>query len=432
MTPAARIQTGIDLWEKILASRLPMDSTIGDFMRGRRFIGAKDRAEIAERAYGMMRHFARLGWMIAHYGESDTPRNRMLAFLILVAGGDAKRMSQLFDGSKHGPADLDTAEKDFVGKLTQGDGLANTAMPAIVRAECPPEHAQRLSDVFGQDFDAEMAAMQIPATLDLRVNVFLAERSKVQDYMTAAGVATEPTVLSPWGLRCAGKAYLSKTKAFHKGWIEIQDEGSQLIALACDAQPGMQVLDYCAGAGGKTLALASAMRRKGRIVAMDTEVRRLEKGKERFRKAQVADIIEVRPLSEDRHKKWLRRQKETFDRVLVDVPCTGSGTWRRNPDMRWKTYGTELQELCSLQSEILDRVAHTLKPGGRLVYATCSLFREENEDQVAAFLARHPDFSLIEQPLPDYPQINMPQCRLSPRRNQTDAFFWAVMTRSST
>ncbi|MCK6417326.1 MAG: RsmB/NOP family class I SAM-dependent RNA methyltransferase [Alphaproteobacteria bacterium] len=424
MTPAARIQACIDIIEKINKSTIPMDSTIGDYMRVRRYVGAKDRAEIAERCYAMMRAWGRVGWWLTRTGTADTPRNRVITFLILGEGCDEKRIGQLFNGAKHSPQEITEAEQGFIARL---DGsLEHSEMPEAIRVECPSTHEEVLRQVFGADFVPEMVAMLTPATLDLRVNVFLATREKVQVFLKADGVETKETPVSPWGLRCAGKAYLSKTKAFHKGWIEIQDEGSQLIAWLCDAQPGMQVLDYCAGAGGKTLALAASMMRKGRIVAMDTETRRLEKGRERFRKAQVSDIIEVRPLLEERHKKWLRRQKETFDRVLVDVPCSGSGTWRRNPDMRWRQYGPSLEELVAVQADILDRVAHTLKPGGKLIYATCSLFPAENESQVEAFLQRHPNYR--PEPLPEAIR-NGSYMRLTPLRHGTDGFFAAVMVK---
>lgn len=401
-----------------------MDSTIGDYMRVRRYIGAKDRSEIVERCYNLMRAWARTGWWLARVSAQDTPRLRVLAQLVLAEGCDEKRIGQLFNGAKHSPEEIIPEEQTFTDALRAP--LEHPEMPESIRAECPAAHEPELRARYGQDFMAEMQAMLVPATLDLRVNTFLASREKVQAFLKADGVETQETPYSPWGLRCAGKAYLSKTKAFHKGWIEIQDEGSQLIAWLCDAQPGMQVLDYCAGAGGKTLALAAAMQRKGRIVAMDTEAKRLEKGKDRFRKAQVSDIIEVRPLLEERHKKWLRRQKETFDRVLVDVPCSGSGTWRRNPDMRWRQYGPSLEELLAVQADILDRVAHTVKPGGKLVYATCSLFEEENEKQVAFFLKRHEGFRLV--PVSDAIR-NGSYMRLTPLRHGTDGFFAAVMVK---
>jgi 16S rRNA (cytosine967-C5)-methyltransferase len=193
------------------------------------------------------------------------------------------------------------------------------------------------------------------------------------------------------------------------------------------------VLDYCAGAGGKTLALAASMNNKGRIVATDTEKGRLERARPRFRRAGVHDIIEVRPLSDEKNRKWLRRQKATFDVVLADVPCTGSGTWRRNPDTRWKAYGPGLAELLLVQTEILDKVAKAVKPGGRFVYATCSLLPAENDAQVKAFLERHPEFEVM--PVAEAWDADTPApcegdfLRLTPRQHNTDGFFAAVLRR---
>lgn len=425
MKPSARIQACIDILEKIGISKIPMDSTIGDYMRHRRYIGSKDRADIAERVYAVIRSHARMYWHLERAGHEDSPRHYLIAHLVLSEGADENRLKELFDGSKFSPEELTKGESDLIQKLS-GQTLEHPEMPDNVRVECPHIYEEKLRDYFGADFETEMAAMLPPAVLDLRVNTFLAPREKVQEYLKADRVTTEFTPYSPWGLRVKGKVFLSKTKAFHKGWVDIQDEGSQLIAHVCGVKPGMQVLDYCAGAGGKTLALASAMERKGRIVAMDTEERRLEKGRDRFRKAKVSDIIEIRPLSDERHRKWLRRQKETFDVVLADVPCTGSGTWRRNPDMRWKVYGPGLEELVQIQSEILDKVAGCVKKGGRLVYATCSLLPDENEKQVEAFLEKHPEFAVA----PVDAALGNPYLRLTPYRHSTDGFFAAVLIKN--
>ncbi|MCB1557079.1 MAG: RsmB/NOP family class I SAM-dependent RNA methyltransferase [Alphaproteobacteria bacterium] len=435
MTPAARIKACIDLLEKIAVSRIPMDGTIGDYMRVRRYIGSKDRSAIAERTYEIVRHTARLGWWLKKTGAEDTPRNRVLAWLAMGECCAPKRLKDLFDGSKYGPDKLSDEERAYVEKW-EGDVLNHSAMPESVRAECPLLYEDKLRSYFGPDFVPEMEAMLHPAPLDLRVNIWRATRDKARAYLSADGVETDETIFSPWGLRARGKAYLSKTKAFAKGWIEIQDEGSQLIALACDVQPGMQVLDYCAGAGGKTLALAASMGNKGRIVAMDLEPRRLEKSRARLKKAGLADCVEIRPLSDEKNRKWLRRQKESFDLVLTDVPCSGTGTWRRNPDMRWRTYGPPLEELVDIQADILEKVAKTVKPGGRLVYATCSLLPDENERQIESFLAGHPEFSLF--PLPDSLRAvcageknePVPFMRLTPYRHGTDGFFAAVLTRT--
>lgn len=428
MTPAARLQAVLEILERIAVSPIPMDLTVGDYMRHRRYIGAKDRAEIVERVYTIARHKARLGWALDQVGADDTPRTRALTLLLILE--KRKEIAHYFDGGQYSPEALSDTETALVESLRAVD-LAQA--PEAVRLECPPDYEAPLRAYFGADFAAEMSAMLEGATLDLRVNTVQKTREDVQKSLRDDAVETEASPFSPYGLRTKGKVFLSKTKAFRAGWIDIQDEGSQLIALACNAQPGQQVLDYCAGGGGKTLALANAMKVKGRIVAMDTEEARLLKSKERFRRARVSDIIEVRPLSDDRHRKWLKRQKETFDCALVDAPCTGTGTWRRNPDTRWKVYGPGLAELVKIQAEILDKVVHTLKSGGRLVYATCSILPEENENQVQAFLQRHPDFKLAE--LKDvWPEGAVPPCtgsymRLTPHRHSTDGFFAAVLVK---
>lgn len=426
MKPQARIQALIDIFANIEDNtRVPMDTVVGDYMRHRRYIGSKDRSHIAERIYEIIRHHARLGWWLSHIDMADAPRARVMAYSVLCEGADLKRMQGLFDGSKYAPEPLSEAEMGFIKKLT-GQNIVHPDMPEDVQTETPPLYADSLKAYFGDAFEAEMAALLNPAPLDLRVNIFTCDREKAKAFLEADGVKTAPTPYSPWGLRCENKAYLSRTKAFGKGWIEIQDEGSQLIAAVCDAQPGMQVLDYCAGAGGKTLALACAMQRKGRIVAMDNDARRLEKGRQRYKKAQVADIIEVRCLDEARHVKWLKKQKEKFDLVLLDVPCTGTGTWRRNPDMRWTTYGPSLEELTEIQADILERAHMAVKPGGKLVYATCSLLPDENEAQVEKFLSKHQEFAV--QPI-ENKDLGQPYMRLTPHRHNTDGFFAAVLTR---
>lgn len=435
MKPAARIQSTIDVLEKIRDNtRVPMDSVIGDYMRTRRYIGSKDRNAIVERVYDMARAHARIGWWLENFNVEDTLRHRVLIWLMISEGAEEKRISKdLFDGSKYAPEELSAQESHIVKLIAEGKyiggGITHHDMPPEIKTECPPHYQDQLKAYFGDDFETEMAAMLEPATLDLRVNTFLATREKAKDYLEADGVKTELCKYSETGLRCVQKSYLARTKAFAKGWVEIQDEGSQLIAQMCDAQAGMQVLDYCAGAGGKTLALAAAMQRpnrtlSGRIVAMDNDERRLKKGRDRYKKAKVADIIEVRPLEEN--TKWLKRQKGKFDIVLTDVPCTGTGTWRRNPDMRWRTFGPSLQDLTEIQAEILDKVAPLVKPGGKLVYATCSLLPDENEEQIEKFLENHGDKFEV-QPVPE--EFGNPYLRMTPHRHNTDGFFTAVLVR---
>lgn len=437
MTPAARVNAVIEILERIKDSHVPMDRVIGDYMRHRRYVGSKDRKDIVERCYNIMRAYARILWWIAEVDAQPHSRRIILTWLVLGEGQSVDDIVQLFNGGQFSADELTEAEKsymDYLNRHKEAAGMTHSKMPEHVQVECPEEYAQRLSTFYGDDFAPEMLAMLEPATLDLRVNTRLKSVEQVVEYLAKDDVETDPCEYSPWGLRARSKAFLSKTKAFNKGWVEIQDEGSQLIAYLCDAKPGNQVLDYCAGGGGKSLGLATLMQNKGRLVVSDIDERRLAKAKPRFRKAFVLDNIEIRPMSDERHRKWFRRQKGTFDVVLIDVPCSGTGTWRRNPDLRWFSYGPSLEEVKQVQAEILDKVAKSVKPGGRLVYATCSILAEENEDQINSFLARHDDYELL--PLAKAWPEGKPPCdgdymRLTPRQHKTDGFFSAVLVRKA-
>jgi len=434
MTPAARYQATIELWEKIQRARIPMDNICGDYFRTRRFIGSKDRANIAERVYNIMRSYARLRWWCDFLSLDHNARSYVLLTALLIDGQTIDDVKNLFNGKKYHP---DEITDDEISSLHQCESksLNHPDMPENVACECPDHAYDRLKEMFGDRFETEMQAMLAPATLDVRVNTIKSTRAHVRDLLQAQNVDSVETPYSPVGLRLTSKAFLSRTKAFAKGLIEIQDEGSQLLGLICNAKPGQQVLDYCAGAGGKTLALAATMQGKGRIVAMDIEERRLMKAKPRLTKANVHNV-ELRPILDDKHKKWFKRQKETFDIVLVDAPCTSSGTWRRNPDLRWNIYGPSEGEICTMQAEILEKVWPTVTIGGRLIYATCSLFREENEMQVEEFLKAHETFKLIPAPQTwaetgiDAPcPVTGDYVRLSPAQHHTDGFFAAVMER---
>ncbi|MGB4058142.1 MAG: RsmB/NOP family class I SAM-dependent RNA methyltransferase, partial [Alphaproteobacteria bacterium] len=270
MRHSSRLQACIEIYEKIGAAKIPMDNVVGDYMRTRRYIGAKDRAAIAEKVYAIMRLWGRLTWWLEKAGADPTPRNLMIAHAVLAERADEKKLKELFDASKFSPEELNAEEIEFFEKI-KGKDLNDPAMPEAVRVECPPEYESALRGYFGDDFAAEMEALQKSATLDLRVNTFLAPREKIMESLKKDDVETDETELSPWGLRARGKVFISKSKAFAKGLVEIQDEGSQMIAHVCGARAGMQVLDFCAGGGGKTLALAAAMERKGRIVATDMD-----------------------------------------------------------------------------------------------------------------------------------------------------------------
>lgn len=434
MRPSARIASAIDLLSRINAARIPMDNTIRDFMAQRRFIGSKDRTAIVERVYRIMRSHARLGWWIEQGKIADTSRVRVLADLMFSEQATQESLENIFVGGQYEAETLSEQELAFAEFLHEKT-LDDSAMPERVRAECPEWAYERLSALFGGAFEDQMKAMIDPAPLDLRVNTIKGTVDEALASLQADGVHVKKTPYSNIALRAVGKPFMGDTKVFKKGLVEIQDEGSQLIGLISGAKPGMRVLDFCAGGGGKTLVLAAMMENKGNIVATDNDTRRLEKGKPRFRKAGVHNV-ELRSLAEEQNRKWLRRQKGTMDVVLVDAPCSSSGTWRRNPDLRWLHYGPTLDDIKTMQSEILDKVADKVKPGGRLVYATCSLFPEENEQQVEAFIARHPDYTVL--PLSEAwtgDKSSMPgtgpYLRMFPKDHATDGFFAAILVKSA-
>jgi 16S rRNA (cytosine967-C5)-methyltransferase len=290
-----------------------------------------------------------------------------------------------------------------------------------------------LEAALGKDLPREMRALNEPAALDLRANLLKADRDTAWMALKQENIEAAQTPLSPLGLRVFERIPLGTLETFKSGLIEVQDEGSQLAALLADARPGMRVVDFCAGAGGKTLTLVAAMNNRGHLVACDVSAKRLERATERLRRAG-ASIVQRVHLSTERDK-WVKKHVGGFDRVFVDAPCTGTGTWRRNPDAKWRLKPKDLEELAALQAEILDSAQRLVKGGGRLIYATCSLLREEDESQIENFLATHPDFSL--KPIGEVwrevfesdPPHRADTLRLSPARDGTDGFFVAVMER---
>ncbi|HJT11035.1 MAG TPA: RsmB/NOP family class I SAM-dependent RNA methyltransferase [Dongiaceae bacterium] len=394
MTPGARLQAAIDLLHAIHGGSAPADRATAAFFRTRRYIGAKDRREVLDRAYAVLRRRAALDWWIWKSGQApqDRDRARLIASLALLDGWTADRIAGSFDGIDYHPPKLDEAER-WIAKTVAGKAIENGEQPADVRGEYPDWIAPLLRKRFGDRMDAEMRAAITAASTDLRVNTIKATREEAIAALKAEGVTAMPTQLSPVGLRVHGRPPLATMQVFKDGLIEVQDEGSQLVALLADAGPGMRVADFCAGAGGKTLAMAAQMRNKGKIVACDVLEGRIERAAVRFNRAGVHNV-ERKALSSERDQ-WVKRHAGTFDRVLVDAPCTGTGTWRRNPDAKWKLSAQDLEELEQVQRNILDSAWRLVKPGGRLIYATCSLLVEENEAQIEAFLAAHADFKLV-------------------------------------
>jgi 16S rRNA (cytosine967-C5)-methyltransferase len=384
---------------------------------------------VSDRAWSVLRARRRLGWWLDHLGAIATPR-LLVAASLRLEGWTMEGVEKSFSGGQFAAAPLDAAEKALLRKL-EGRTLDHPDMPAPVKLEIPDWILPALQARFGDALGPEMAAMGEPAPLDLRTNLLKTSRDAAQAALKAEGIEAEPTAYSPWGLRVAHRRAVTTGSAFQSGILEIQDEGSQLVSHLVGAAPGMRVADWCAGAGGKTLAMAMTMQNKGQIVACDVSEKRLEGAIKRLRRAGVNNV-ERHLIAEG--DKWAKRRAEKFDRVLVDAPCTGTGTWRRNPDGRLRLSETDLAELLPKQAAILDTAERLVRPGGRLVYATCSLLREENEAQIEAFCARHAAYRVVPLGeawnLPGAPPCADPYLLLTPLRHGTDGFFASVLEKA--
>ncbi len=410
----------------------PADSVVSGWLRSRRRMDDRDRGAVLALLDQTLRHRARLGWWLNRQGVADTPRGRLLAWLVLGEGRTPDKVDRLFGGVSSGPQPL-TARETALLKALKGHTPDHPDMPEEIRLECPDWAADPLRRRFGEAFDAEMAAMLTPAPLDLRVNTIKSTRAAVLRDMADRGLPAAPSRIAPNGIRLSERLSLTRLPGLKEGAVEVQDEGSQLVALLVDAQPGDRVVDFCAGAGGKALAIAAQMNNKGHLVACDVSEGRLKRCAERLRKAGLHNV-QTR-LLESETDRWVKRHKGGYDRVLVDAPCSGTGTWRRNPDARWRPEEDQgLGALVSLQARILASAARLVRPGGRLVYATCSLLPEENEAQVATFLAAHPEFGVIpvrQAGVLEVPSAHADYLSLTPARHDTDGFFAAVLQRQT-
>ncbi len=397
MTPGARLTAAIEILDLIERSDAAAEAIVRSYFRARRYAGSKDRRNVSEKVYAVIRHRARLDWWIAGAAGDMAPacRTRVLAASLLLDRETPETLANLFDGTGHGPAPLERGERDLAASLT-GRPLHHDAMPAVVTGEVPDWLTDPLRRRFGKNFSVELAAMNTLASVDVRVNLGRVSRQQARKSLIRDGVKCDYTPLSVAGLRMTEHVRLEDTRAFRKGLIEVQDEGSQLIALMCQAKPGMTVIDYCAGAGGKTLALADIMGLQGdaaagRLIACDISAKRLARMDERLKRAGAGAVERIALEAGDLPPEILNNA----DRVLVDAPCSGSGAWRRHPEARWRLRPERLDEHLSDQRTVLEGAAKLVKPGGRLIYATCSLLGPENEDQITRFLTEHGEFEAL-------------------------------------
>lgn len=413
MTPAARIAAAIEVVGEIEQGLRPADDVVRQWGRSHRFAGSKDRRAISEFVYAVVR---RRG----HYAKAagDKPRALVLADLALRERQTRDDIVSLFSGEGHAPALLDDAEQNLLSTL-----MADAAQD-LPGYDVPDFLVPGLTQAFGDELDAALTALDTPAPVDLRVNTLKATREEAATVLADAGIDTEPTPHSPIGLRVKGNHLIAGTSAYKQGLVEPMDEGSQLAALAVDAQPGMQVLDMCAGAGGKTLSLAAAMENSGQIYATDTDARRLGNLAPRMRRA---DARNIQPMSWPQDGSFAALDGKC-DRVLLDVPCSGSGSWRRHPEQKWRVTPEQIESLTKTQSALLRSAAPLIKPGGLLVYISCSVLPAENEERISAFLESRSDFA----PLPlEAGQPGNIGRRLSPHIDGTDGFFICCLEKIS-
>lgn len=418
MRPQALLGLAADLIEAVLRLDAPADQTCGRFFSAHHALGPRDRRALADTAFHVLRRLAVLRHMAREGSGSPSACLAMLAW-------------------QGPPATLEAAlTPQQQAWRSQALAMPLDAMSPAQRLNLPAWLHTALQDRLGDELPALAAALDQPAPLDLRVNTARARRDAVRASLATEGIESEPTPYAPQGLRVRGKPSLLRCAAWTRGEIDVQDEGSQLVALLLQPRRQETVVDFCAGAGGKTLALAGVMRDTGRVYALDVSDHRLAALKPRLQRLHLTQVHPMRIANESDAR--LARLHEKVDRVLVDAPCTGLGTLRRQPELKWRVQPGDVAQAAQAQAAILAAAARLLRPGGRLVYATCSLLAQENEDIAQAFAAAHADFHLL--PALEVLQqarvegaaelVEGPWMRLWPHRHQTDGFFAAVWERA--
>jgi len=417
MHPKALLEACAELVGLVLKLDHPADAVVSRYFRDHRQLGPRERATLAETVYAVLRRKLQFD----HFAPSGSgPRERRMAILGFAGPRDFLKSA------------LSDTEKTW---LDACDAVSETDLLERHRHNLPEWLVQPLKDQVGADFWPLAESLLRPAPLDLRVNALADKREDVRKELARAGIQAQPTPYSPWGLRLDDKPALTRLEAFTRGAIEVQDEGSQILAALLDAHRGEMVVDFCAGAGGKTLALGACMRNTGRLYALDTSAHRLDALKPRLARSGLSNVHPA-AIAHERDDR-IKRLAGKIDRVLVDAPCSGLGTLRRNPDLKWRQSPEAVQEMATKQLAILRSAARMLKPGGRLVYATCSLLREENEAVAQAFGEQESGFQVLPAAQALAPlKLADPDAlcsgdflRLWPHRHATDGFFAAVWVR---
>ncbi|KCZ62879.1 hypothetical protein L53_09900 [Hyphomonas sp. L-53-1-40] len=434
MRNGGRIAAAIDVLNDVLTRHQPVKSAARDWGKRARYAGSKDRAWVS----GLVLDALRKRNSIAHAMGDDSPRGLILGALAHAWSWNIKEIDSAMD-EDHAPSKLTLQERERL--VMAPDPVA----PPHVQGDYPEWMAPMMARVFGEEAAVEAQAMAVRADVDLRVNTLKVDAEKASQPLRSAKAEASPLLLNAFNIPARDpserEASLESIPAYSKGWVEVQDAGSQIASAAANAQPGEQVMDYCAGGGGKTLAMAAQMQGKGQIFAYDIDGRRLSALIPRLKRSGAHNVQLVHPSEPTQ----LEDLSDQMDLVFVDAPCTGTGTWRRRPDAKWRLKERQLEKRMGEQDEILAAASAYVKPGGRLLYATCSFLMEEDEDRVAKFLAAHPEFSeedaaesaiasglLTEEGAALVRKYRGPtgSVRLTPRRAGTDGFFFAVLRRA--
>jgi 16S rRNA (cytosine967-C5)-methyltransferase len=426
---SARIETSIRLLGELEKTDQAVDRLLAQWARDNRYAGSKDRRAVQERVYAVLRHRGEVRFALS---GAQSPRLEMFAALHLYEDLDVDAIAQLADGSEHGPLALTQEERECLDNLKALEGA-----DAAAKANIPDWTVPLFEQAYGEAWPAQATALGEQASVDLRVNALKTSPDRVVKAMAESNIEVAALPHSEWALRAPARSAVSHTKAFNKGMCEVQDLGSQILCMLANATPGEQVIDLCAGAGGKSLAMGATMDNKGQIYALDIDARRLNRGRERVERAGIRNT-QFHQLTKynSTEERTLPELVDNMDMVFVDAPCSGSGAWRRHPDARWRLTPEQLATYNELQDQVLDRGARYVSPGSRMIYATCSLFTQENEDRVTAFLERHPEFSCVEwqdawnEKLPPLDAVHGPGLRLSPADHGCDGFFAAVLVKS--
>ena len=426
MTPAARVAAAIEILTEIERNDAPADTVLVEWFRRHRFAGSGDRRAIRESVYADLRDGALRRWLVANAGgDPESPRLRMIAAL---SREHPDALDVVFSGDGYAPPLLDDFERAVSDGTAQADAAA---APDHVAANCPAHLYALFAEQWGTQARDELAAMNRTAPVDLRVNTLNADRADARARLAADGYKADVTPFSPSGLRSHARGDFRQLGAFRAGMIEPQDESSQLVSMLVDAAPGQNVVDYCAGAGGKALALAAATNNQAEILACDVSRLRLDRIAGRAARLGVTSVA-IREVPADAAPTDLVGRA---DRVLIDAPCSGTGTWRRSPDLRWRTRPGTVADYQDMQDGLLDSAAGLVKPGGRIVYAVCSVLEGEGRSRVDAFLARHPRFArrLVGDVLGTDLAARLDlsdDLVLTPHRHGTDGMYAAVLVRT--